>query len=71
MKQTAKKRGTTLTVNDLIADDTNANDGTLRGQDLVCKSLQRFGTGRSILVDKNNRIIAGNKTTVHKQERSK
>jgi len=27
------------------------------------KSLSKFGAGRSILIDKNNRIIAGNKTT--------
>ena len=26
------------------------------------ESLRRFGLGRSILIDKNNRIIAGNKT---------
>ena len=27
------------------------------------KSLRTFGAGRSILLDKNNKIIAGNKTT--------
>ena len=49
-------------VHDLIQDDRNLNKGTERGQQLIEKSLRQFGAGRSILVDKNNRIIAGNKT---------
>lgn len=49
-------------VRDLIQDDRNLNKGTERGQQLIEKSLRQFGAGRSILVDKNNRIIAGNKT---------
>lgn len=49
-------------VHDLIQDDRNLNKGTKRGQQLIEKSLRQFGAGRSILVDKNNRIIAGNKT---------
>ena len=47
---------------DLIQDDRNLNKGTERGQELIEKSLRRFGAGRSVLIDKNNRIIAGNKT---------
>ena len=47
---------------DLIQDDRNLNAGTERGQQLIEKSLREFGAGRSILLDKNNRIIAGNKT---------
>lgn len=46
----------------LIADDLNANKGTKQGQRLIEKSLRELGAGRSILIDKNNRIIAGNKT---------
>jgi hypothetical protein len=46
----------------LIPDNINANKGTEYGQHLVEKSLREFGAGRSILIDKNNRIIAGNKT---------
>lgn len=48
---------------DLIPDDKNFNKGTQFGQHLIEKSLRENGAGRSILLDKNNRIIAGNKTT--------
>jgi hypothetical protein len=51
------------TVNDLIFDDKNFNKGTAHGKELMQKSLSKWGAGRSILIDKNNRIIAGNKTT--------
>ena len=50
-------------LSDLVPDDLNANKGTEYGMHLVENSLQKFGAGRSILLDKNNRIIAGNKTT--------
>ena len=46
----------------LVPDDANFNKGTQFGQSLIEKSLRQFGAGRSILLDKNNRIIAGNKT---------
>ena len=36
--------------------------GTERGKSALDSSLQRYGAGRSILLDKNNRIIAGNQT---------
>ena len=49
-------------LNDLIQDDRNLNKGTERGQQLIEKSLREFGAGRSVLIGKNNRIIAGNKT---------
>lgn len=51
------------TINDLHFDDKNFNKGTQYGKSLMEKSLSKFGAGRSILIDKNNRIIAGNKTT--------
>jgi hypothetical protein len=47
----------------LIPDNHNFNKGTQYGEHLMDESLRRFGLGRSILIDKNNRIIAGNKTT--------
>lgn len=50
-------------ISDLKYDDKNFNKGTEYGKMLMEKSLKRFGAGRSILIDKNNRIIAGNKTT--------
>ena len=49
-------------IDQLIPDDKNFNAGTQYGQSLLETSLRKFGAGRSILIDKNNRIIAGNKT---------
>jgi len=56
----AKKTPTKLS--ELIPDDKNFNKGTEFGNALIGKSISKFGIGRSILIDKNNRIIAGNKT---------
>lgn len=47
---------------DLIPDDRNGNDGSAYGQQLLETSIQENGLGRGILLDKNGRIIAGNKT---------
>lgn len=60
----AKKKvvGEYRKIEDLIQDDRNFNKGTRRGEVLMRRSLQTFGAGRSVLVDKNNRLIAGNKT---------
>jgi sporulation protein YlmC with PRC-barrel domain len=52
----------TTKLKDLIPDNKNFNKGTEYGNSLIEKSLRKFGAGRSILIDKNNRIIAGNKT---------
>ena len=49
-------------IDTLVPDDKNFNQGTQYGQHLIEESLRRFGAGRSVLIDKNNRIIAGNKT---------
>jgi 16S rRNA G966 N2-methylase RsmD len=51
-----------LKVADLIADDKNANKGTDRGRKMVKQSLGDYGAGRSILIDKHGKVIAGNKT---------
>lgn len=51
-----------LNIDQLVQDDKNFNKGTAEGQKLMDKSLGQFGAGRSILIDKNDRIIAGNKT---------
>lgn len=56
----AKK--TPTKISELIPDDKNFNLGSEYGNSLIAKSIQKFGGGRSILLDKNNRIIAGNKT---------
>ena len=47
-------------INELKFDDKNFNRHTQRGMGLIEKSLQQFGAGRSILIDKDNNIIAGN-----------
>lgn len=49
-------------ISDLVFDDKNFNKHSQFGNSLVEKSLQQFGAGRSILIDKHNRIIAGNAT---------
>ena len=49
-------------INDLIPDDKNFNKGTEKGREMIEKSFRELGAGRSILLDKNNRIIAGNKS---------
>ena len=43
-------------------DKQNANKGTKRGREMVEASLRELGAGRSIVVDAEGRIIAGNKT---------
>jgi DNA modification methylase len=49
-------------LSDLTPDDKNFNKGSEFGNSLIEKSFRKFGAGRSILIDKNNRIIAGNKS---------
>lgn len=51
-----------MKLTDLIPDDKNANKGTQRGADVIETSLRELGAGRSILIDKDGRVIAGNKT---------
>jgi hypothetical protein len=54
-----------MKVSDLLPDKRNANRGTKRGGELVESSLREYGAGRSILIDKNGRVISGNKTAQH------
>ena len=49
-------------LSDLTPDRRNANRGTQRGLKALDHSLRQYGAGRSILIDKNGNIIAGNKT---------
>jgi DNA modification methylase len=48
------------TIKDLKFDDKNFNKHTEYGMSLLEKSLRENGAGRSILLDKDNNIIAGN-----------
>lgn len=52
--------GKTAKISDLVFDDKNFNKHTELGIALIEKSLRDNGAGRSILIDKNNRIIGGN-----------
>lgn len=47
---------------ELQPDERNANAGTERGLAMLESSLRRYGAGRSILLDRKGRVIAGNKT---------
>lgn len=52
----------TINIEELVQDDHNLNKGTQEGQRLMERSFRELGAGRSILVDKDGRIIAGNKS---------
>jgi len=49
-----------MKIEDLKFDDKNFNKHTEYGMSLLEKSLRENGAGRSILIDKDNNIIAGN-----------
>lgn len=49
-------------IGQLTPDAKNLNKGTVRGLAMLEDSLQQLGAGRSILIDRNGKIIAGNKT---------
>ena len=51
-----------MKISELHPDPRNANKGSKRGSQAIESSLRRFGAGRSILIDKNGVVIAGNKT---------
>ena len=49
-------------INDLKGDHKNARKRTDRSASLIQKSLEKFGAARSIVIDEDNRILAGNGT---------
>lgn len=49
-------------IEEFIPDEKNANLGTQRGAFMLENSVRKLGAGRSLVVDKHGRIIAGNKT---------
>lgn len=59
-KEVKVKRGS---LDDLTPDDRNMNKHTSYGMSLIEKSIRKHKFGRSILVDKNDRIIGGNGVT--------
>lgn len=51
-----------MKLSDLQPDNRNANKGTTKGRDKILGSLKAGKFGRSVLLDKNGKIIAGNKS---------
>ncbi len=51
-----------LALVDLQSDPHNANRGTDRGRSALERSLREYGAGRAVLIDRQGRVIAGNKT---------
>jgi hypothetical protein len=47
---------------DLRLDHRNARKRTKRSSALIAESLKQFGAARSIVIDENNRVLAGNGT---------
>lgn len=50
-----------VNVDDLVQDNHNFNAGTKNGTELLERSFKDYGAGRSVLIDKNNRLVGGNK----------
>lgn len=46
----------------LVSDDKNFNLHTERGAEMLDHSLSQLGAGRSLLIDKDDRLMAGNLT---------
>ena len=49
-------------INDLKADHKNARKRTNQSAELIQESIKRYGAARSIVIDEENRILAGNGT---------
>lgn len=54
----------TINIDELVQDQHNFNKGTDEGAKLMEKSFTELGAGRSILIDKDGNIIAGNKSQI-------
>src|SRR5262245_59288710 len=50
------------TLDELTLDSHNPNVGTDRGRIALARSLEAYGAGRAVLIDRHGQIIAGNKT---------
>ena len=51
-----------IDIEELAQDTHNFNRGNEQGQQLMERSFKELGAGRSILLDRNGNIIAGNKS---------
>ena len=59
--RTRDDRVHSVDLQDLILDERPANRGTPRGRQALDRSLQRLGAGRSVVIDREGRVIVGNK----------
>lgn len=57
------KRNEITSTKDLKFDAQNPNSGTQRGDYMLELSMQQTGVNRSVVVDKNGVLVAGNKAT--------
>tara|TARA_R100000808_G_C2153219_1_gene163269 strand:- start:5344 stop:5985 length:642 start_codon:yes stop_codon:yes gene_type:complete len=62
MEETRSMRVKKMQVKQLAEDPSNARQHSERNIDSIKKSLDQFGQQKPIVVDKNNRVIAGNGT---------
>ena len=49
-------------ISSLVSDHKNARKRTDRSSQLIKESLQKYGAARSIVIDEENRVLAGNGT---------
>jgi len=61
MEQEKQIHTEVVDIDDLIQDDHNFNKGTEAGAELLERSFRECGAGRSVLIDKDNRLVGGNK----------
>ena len=62
-KVTLKKRAKPLThIKDLVPDPKNRRKHTPRNVGMIVDALNKVGAGRSIVIDENNEVLAGNAT---------
>jgi hypothetical protein len=59
MEQEKQIHTEVVDIDDLIQDDHNFNKGTDAGAELIGRSFKEHGAGRSVFIDKNNRLVGG------------
>ena len=52
-----------MNIEDIKRNELSFNKGTKFGDDMILESLRKLGFGRSVLVDKNDVLISGDKVT--------
>ena len=59
MEQQQKVNIEVVSIDELIQDDRNFNKGSEQGAQLLERSFRECGAGRSVLIDKDNRLVEG------------